>query len=220
MNLLIVGVNLPAYCEQQLGWVAGQPINIISNALFLIFAVIAYRQFSRYKVASGYLKFLALLLGVVGVGSATFHYFYNFHTILFDSIPIYIFMIAALGYWVRLLTKSKAIAFSASTAFVGIQLLLSVLVPSSFANGSIRHIVAFLFLLILGLFTLRKYPDIVRPFGLAISMYVLAIVARSIDIAACEGLYIGTHFLWHIFAALAGYLVIVILMRLYSRVFN
>ncbi|PIR13208.1 hypothetical protein COV49_02985 [Candidatus Falkowbacteria bacterium CG11_big_fil_rev_8_21_14_0_20_39_10] len=84
-------------------------------------------------------------------------------------------------------------------------------------NGSIRHITAIIFIFLIGWIAVKKYgTPVVKPFVGVIGLYACAIFFRSIDAWICTWVPIGSHFLWHIFAAFAGYWAIYLLVVLKS----
>jgi hypothetical protein len=201
---------IPTYCEHAYGWLVSQPLNVISNFLFFVLAVMAYRA---VRDAGNALKSLTLLLGLVGVGSTLFHIFGGVYTVWMDSVPIYAFMLVALGYATWLLTRSIKIAAGVCLAFVALQVGLSFMVPSSFANGSIRHLVTWCVLLGVGIWAVHKHPPAFKLLVLALGSYAIAILARSTDMAICSVWPVGVHFFWHIAVAIAAYVVILLLKR-------
>ena len=98
-----------AYCERGLNpafW--AEPLNAVSNAAFLIAAVLALMAWHRHgHDFSGNRNHgrtelaLVLLVGVIGVGSFLFHTFATRWAAVADVAPIGIFMIAYLGYALR-----------------------------------------------------------------------------------------------------------------------
>jgi hypothetical protein len=99
-------------------------------------------------------------------------------------------------------------AIIVSTAFIGLQIAGLILVPNDFLNDSTPH------MLTLGLILMLMVP-ITRGFGSLVwrivpiaTFYALAIVFRTVDLAVCPMLPIGTHFLWHIAGAATGYFVV------------
>lgn len=202
-------IQVPEYCEN-LDWFVNQPINVASNLLFVILAVIAYR-----RAGSRFLRYLSVTLGTVGLGSAAFHILGGAGTLWMDVVPIYVFILSALGYWVWLLTRSVRAAVTTCILFVVAQVILSLYVPSGFANGSIRHIFTLTVLLGLGLWTLRKTSrQNPRWLVLTVVSYALAIFFRASDQALCDVVQTGVHFLWHVFAASTGFSATLFLIQL------
>lgn len=200
------------YCERSSEWILAEPINVLSSAAILVSAVALIHLFNG-RGSKG-LRILCGLLAALGVGSTLHHLFHSPVTLVLDALPIYLFI---LGFLFLLLTKvvSGKAAGVFISAFLLLQISLSVFVPNDFLNGSIRHLVSIITLAGLLLWLSKRLP-ISRSLVAALVIYGFAIVFRSVDQTSCGGTLIGTHFLWHIFNALAAYLVVAYLFRLES----
>lgn len=155
---------------------------------------------------------LPWLLSLVGLGSFAYHTARNSTTLIFDALPIYFFILYTLLLTLSELFGSRVKSILALVGFVGVEVLLSIYIPREFLNGSIRHLTAIIFIALIGWFATKKYGNIVvKPLMGIISLYAFAIFFRSIDAWICTWLPIGTHFLWHILAAFAGYQAIYLL---------
>lgn len=146
------------------------------------------------------------LLSLVGLGSFIYHTARNSITLIFDAVPIYIFILYALFFALKELFESKAKASLVLGGFFLLEVILSIYAPREFLNGSIRHLTAIAFISVLGVLLFRKYGGKIKmPIMSVIGLYGFAILFRSIDMAVCNIIPIGTHFLWHTLAAFAGY---------------
>lgn len=197
---------LTIYCER--GFESGlfsEPVNAVTNLLFIAFGFLGYRFFKRSNLTDGRVLSLPFIFASIGVGSLLFHTWRNTTTVIFDAIPIYIFILFALflllGKLTTHLRSSLLIAL-----FVVLEVVISAYLPKDILNGSIRHLVAWMFIIIVAYFTHRRYGEIVRrPLAMLLIFYATGIFFRSMDMAFCQAFPLGTHFLWHIFTALAGY---------------
>lgn len=195
------------YCERGVSNAfLAEPINAFSNAAFPIAGYLGHRLLKEKKINSKEIGALPWMLSLVGVGSFMYHTARNSTTLLFDALPIYFFILYALFLTLNELFKNRVRSILILTGFIGLEVLLSAYVPREFMNGSIRHITAVVFILLLGWLAVRKYgTTVIKPFAGVIGLYAFAIFFRSIDAWICTWIPIGTHFLWHIFAAFAGY---------------
>ncbi len=198
------------YCERSSNWLLAEPINALTSLAFLVSAVALVRLFRRRESLG--LRVLCGLLVALGVGSILHHLFHSPITIVLDALPIYLFILLFL-----FLVLAKVISRNAAALFVGgfltLQISLSVIVPNDFLNGSIRHLVNVSTLAGL-LFWLSSRLPRIKDLGIVLVMYGFAILFRILDQSSCGITPMGTHFLWHIFNALAAYLAVAYLFRL------
>lgn len=215
MCLLCITNNLPqtTYCERGASVaLLAEPINALTNLVYPLMDFFAYKLLKDKRVKAK--EFLALpwLLSIVGIGSFLYHTARNPITLIFDALPLFIFILYALFLTLKELFQSKLIALTILLGFVVLEIILSIYVPREFLNGSVRHITAIIFILFLSIFIIRRYGNkTLKPLAYIIGLYASAIVFRSIDLAICPFIPIGTHFLWHVLGAFAGYQAIVLL---------
>lgn len=221
MSLQSILNKLPQtiYCER--GFSAGfwaEPINALTNLAFPIVGYLSYKLLKANNIKSNGLLVLPWLLGTVGVGSFFYHTNRNSITLLADSIPIYTFILFTLFLTLKELFQSKIKAVVILTTFVLVEVLLSMNVPKDFMNGSIRHITAILFIYAIGWLLNRKYgAKIVPPLVGVVGSYAIAIFFRTADRLVCDIFPVGTHFLWHILTAIAGYFGIMLLVKMKKK---
>ena len=135
-----------------------------------------------------------------------YHTARNSITLLLDAVPIYAFILYSLYLVLSELLNDKLRSLLVLVGFVVLEILISMYVPREFLNGSIRHLTAVLFIIIIGWIAYKKYgKSIVQPLVNVVVLYLLAITFRSIDSWICTWIPVGTHFLWHILTAFAGY---------------
>jgi hypothetical protein len=208
----------PSYCERTSSGIFSEPLNLLSNLFFFGAAWFAWLKLRSSKVIhEKYLRFLVIMIAVVGGGSALFHALPNKVTLLLDAVPIYIFLLSALIFLIQHLARSWKWAVGLTSIFAATLIIATVYVPTSFANGSIRHLITFTTLAILLIWCFRRFGRISAGLIPVLGIYGLAITMRSIDQAACTTLPTGTHFVWHILNAVASYFVIVFLIRIDTK---
>jgi hypothetical protein len=195
------------YCERTDPPFWAEPVNAISNAAFLIAAVIAYVQWRRAGSRDLPLLMLVVLTFVIGVGSFIFHTMATQGAELFDTVPIAVFIYAymlltlsrflKLGFWPALVLLIAFAAFTAGEAAV---------VPANALNGSHAYLPALAATLIIGWFARGRAPG---PLILgAGGMLAVSLFFRSIDMAVCSSFPFGTHFIWHCLNAVVLYLLL------------
>ncbi len=201
--------NLPQtiYCERGVSKeLLAEPINALTNIAFPIAGFLGYKLLKEKGIKSKELRALPWILSAVGFGSFLYHTARNSTTLIFDALPIYIFILYALFLTLNELFKSRVRSVLVLSGFIGVVALLTMYVPREFMNGSIRHITAITFILFIGWIAVKKYgTPVVKPFAGVIGLYACAIFFRSIDAWICTWIPVGTHFLWHVLSAFAGY---------------
>jgi hypothetical protein len=207
---LVHFVPVPQYCERLGSGLLAEPLNVFSNLFFIAASVILLQHVRANSTAHPkWLRFLIIMVGAIGVGSTVFHMEPNHLTVLFDTVPIYTFLVATLLLLVYKMTRS----WEQTLYFVGfyglLQIAVTIVVPQSFLNGSIRHLITAVTASGLLAVSIQRYGR--RSWWLlaTIVVYGLAILMRSIDPAACANFRLGTHFIWHILAATTCFLAVV-----------
>lgn len=204
----------PTYCERLNSGIFGEPLNLITSLFFIGSALLARRKLHNANVAHrSFLQFLTVLIAIIGAGSAVFHAIPNHFTLLLDGVPIYIFVLSALIFLLKKLSGKWYYAIALTTAFASLLILASIYVPTSFLNGSTRHMIILLSLVGLFYWCYKKYGRMGLHLLPVLILYGTAITARSIDQVVCSIIPFGTHFIWHILNAAICYFIIAFLIR-------
>lgn len=194
----------PIYAERHSDGLLAEPFNALSNIAFLIAAYLVYRIASRNPEDRRWeCRVLPPLLAAVGIGSLLFHTARNGYTFLCDVAPITLFILAVMGSLFRWLTKN----FEVSGVLVGGFTFIQMVIPRDILNGSLPYIITLLVLLIITPVALYKCGNKAMPLVLLCGSFAAAIVFRAIDLSSSPIVPMGTHWLWHIFAATSAYLV-------------
>ncbi|GGK46754.1 ceramidase domain-containing protein [Salinarimonas ramus] len=238
---------LDLYCERAgIGFWA-EPVNAISNAAFLVAALLALAAWRRAGGRDLYALVLVGIVAATGVGSFLFHTFANRWSLLADVIPITLFIYGFFFLAMRRFLRLGALAAGIATAaFLGASAFFPALWRGLFGegadvNGSVSYFPAALALLGVGALLIvrsrraelvlanrknrawageededaraRTFLDrVMAPHAagtallLAAATFALSLVFRSIDVAVCGWLPLGTHFLWHVLNAVVLFL--------------
>lgn len=178
------------YCERAEPGLFAEPLNAASNIVFFIAAWLLWR---RYEAGDRPRLLLIALVAIVGVGSALFHTFANGLTMLMDVLPIMFFVLCYLFIALR-----RLLSFSILHAALWLAILLMVAastsqIPADWRfNGSVSYSPCLLALLLLA--WRAKSSALLR----AACIFAASLVLRSLDMALCPHLAIGTHFMWHL----------------------
>lgn len=202
------------YCERLSGAFWAEPLNAVSNAAFLLAALLAFSLLRRHGHRDWPVEALTALVAIIGVGSFLFHTMPQRWTLLADVVPIQLF---AFGYFAfalkRFIGLSGAITAFATLVFLGLALGLSAagraILPVGMA-GSAGY-AAFLLGLIGVALALARGPALRHQgklLALAAGAFAVSLTMRSIDDALCGSLPLGTHWLWHLLNASVLYLLL------------
>jgi hypothetical protein len=213
-----LGESVDAYCERTSPEFWAEPVNAVSNAAFLIAALIALvvaRRARRLDVATGLLIGLAV---AVGIGSFLFHTIATRWAALADVGPILAFIVAYLAFAMR---RFFALAWPAALAIAAGYLPLAwstnaalralALRPIGGAAGYVGAVIALA--TCAGLLAWRGHPAW-RGLALAAVVFVVSLTLRTLDTPLCAGWPLGTHFLWHL---LNGVVVAILLLTMIAH---
>jgi hypothetical protein len=182
------------YCERVDPSFWAEPVNALSNAAFLIAAAAACAQW-RGRGRDWPALALILLTAAVGIGSFIFHTFATRGAALFDTIPIALFIY---GYFLLALRRFLGLSFVWTLVLLGgffaLSQAVAAMVPRGFLNGSHYYLPALAALLAIGALASGATR---RTLLLAGGVFAGSIAFRSVDLAVCDALPLGTHFLWH-----------------------
>lgn len=207
----------PLYTETHLGQLIKEPWNMATAGMFLLIALywgLRLRgQYGRHPL----LAWAVPLLVIGGVGGVIFHGF-RMHVffLVMDFLPILILLVAGAVYFWRQVLKSYWQVALAVTPFV----LASGLVHTTLgsANRALAINVGYAFLALtlllpLGLVMVRTRWRHGGWLAGALVCFSVALTARALDRYSPAWLTMGTHFLWHVFGALASHWVVVFIYR-------
>lgn len=195
------------YCERTDPSFWAEPANALTNAAFVVAAIIAYVQWRRADERDWPVLALLVLVAVIGVGSFVFHTVATQGAQLFDTVPIAVFIYAYLFFALRRFLQLSFIATVALIiAFAALSVGEGLLVPARALNGSHAYLPALAATLVIG-WLVRQRPG--GPLILAAGgVLTVSLVFRTVDDAVCPAFPLGTHFLWHLLNAVVLYLLL------------
>jgi hypothetical protein len=198
--------TIDAYCERLGPAYWAEPVNAITNAAFLIAAVIMWRRTGGLFTA----RPLCAILAIIGIGSFLFHTHATAWAAMADSLPIAGFILTylfatnrdILGWplWAALLGTLAFFPYSAilTPAFDA----LPFFTVSSFYWPVPLLIAAYAAAL------RHRHPATARGLGIGAAILTLSLIFRSLDDPLCPHIPTGTHFLWHILnAVMLGWMI-------------
>jgi hypothetical protein len=195
------------YCERVSPALWAEPVNAVTNLSFVVAGFLAWRlarDRGQIDVGTGT---LVLLVFAIGIGSFLFHTFATRWAMAADVLPILLFQV--LFFW---LYGRRVIGWHPLVGGGALALFLAAVFASGslshYLNGSLGYAPAWATLLLLGLWHWRRAAPEPRVLLLAALVLFVSLAFRSVDMAACDALSTGTHFLWHLLNGWVLYLCI------------
>ncbi len=194
------------YCERLAPGLWAEPLNAVTNLSFIIAAFFAYKFAKDRKAITQHSALLIFLMCAIGVGSTLFHTFATKLTQLSDVLPILFYQIAFIWFYSLHAIRLNLLKTAALFILFMVMTVLSEMAPSHILNGSLGYAPSITFLLGFGLWHYKSKQE--QPFILLLAglTFAVSLTFRSIDMAMCETLEIGTHFLWHVLNGCVLYL--------------
>lgn len=199
--------SIDIYCERVDPSFWAEPFNAVSNAAFIIGAIMAVvLHYRRGQVPDATEWVLTALVCITGVGSFLFHTFAVVWASLADVVPIVISLLTF--FYVcqrRFFSASHVRAAIGTVVFLASHFVLMAVLPDGFANGSGIYFPT-LVSLYLGWFVLRGADAIgARAFFVTALLFTVSITLRSLDMALCEAIPSGVHIFWHLLNGACGF---------------
>ena len=195
------------YCERLDPSFWAEPVNALTNAAFILAAVMALLDWRRGGSSDRAVLALIVVVFAIGLGSFAFHTLATRGTRLLDVIPIGVFIY---GYFLLALRRMLGVPWVYSVvllvAFIALSNALAIAVPREVLNGSSGYFPALGALLIIG-WLLRDNTQ-GRAMLTAAAIFVASLTLRIVDLDICNALPLGTHFLWHVLNAVLLYVLL------------
>ena len=195
------------YCERLDPSFWAEPVNALTNVAFIAAAVMALMDWRRGGSSDRAVLALFLVVFAIGLGSFAFHTLATRGARLLDVIPIGVFIY---GYFLLALRRMLGVPWVYSVvllvAFIALSNALAIAVPREVLNGSSGYFPALGALLIIG-WLLRDNTQ-GRAMLTAAAIFVASLTLRIVDLAICNALPLGTHFLWHVLNAVLLYVLL------------
>lgn len=189
------------YCERLAPGLLAEPLNAASNLAFFAAAALIWRRMGGLRAGPD-LAVLVVLMACVGAGSLAFHTFATRWAMWLDVGFIVVFMLVWLHRFLRRVAGSRGLVAALGVlAFMGLDVALQAVLADVPLNGSQSYAAALLVLALLTLWCARHAPAVARWLAVALSLFVLSVTLRSLDLAVCASWPAGTHFAWHLLNA-------------------
>lgn len=186
--------QIDGYCERLDASYWAEPLNAVTNAAFVIAALIMWR-----RAGAPIERVLCGILAAIGIGSYLFHTHATVWAVTADVLPILMFSLlyiyaANRQFWG--LTVWPALGLTAMFfPFAAAVIPLVNMVPGLQAAAGYAPLPI---LIAIYAFLLRnRLPQVARGLAIGTGLLVLSLTFRSLDEPLCATLPAGTHFLWH-----------------------
>ena len=216
------------YCERTSAAYWAEPFNALSNLAFPLAALWAAVEARRRGLHQPILWLLITMAAGIGLGSYLFHTHANRWSELADTLPIWsfvgVFVLTAMHHIGGMpLTKVARIAGLVALA-VGLTIWLLASGEGADAaahqadplNGSGQYVPAVLALLAFSILAWKRRHPAAPWIWAATATFLLSLSFRTVDMAICSRLPLGSHFLWHMLNGLMIGLLLHMLIRTLS----
>ncbi len=203
------------YCERLGDSFWAEPINALTNAAFVLAALLLFRLLLRQRQRVPWdIYFLTLLVGCVGLGSFLWHTLATPWSEQADKLPIFAFMFVYLhSYLAHVLGLSLVWISVCLALFLLLNVAVGLWLPADFLNGSVMYLPAVLALLMMALASVLQSLGGTKTMFTVIGLFCVSVTLRSIDQLLCDSFPLGTHFVWHLFNAMVLYWLMRVLIR-------
>jgi len=203
--------TVDAYCERTSDALDAEPLNALTNVGMLVAALAAARLQRRHpnRDAAGLIAAMIAAIVAGGIGAFLFHTTATVWAVVLDMLPFLVFMLLVL--W---LTLTRFFAWPPSAAALGLVAFIAVmlgggtLVPRGLLPDGAYYLLPLVVLVVVAtILAIRRSPAAASYLAAAV-VFAAAFASRSLDGPLCGAIPVGTHFLWHSFAALLAYILI------------
>lgn len=199
--------SIDIYCERVGAAFWAEPINALTNLAFIAAAVFAWRRADTVGGGIDWtLRSLAVLAGLVGVGSFLFHTFAQAWSGVADVAAIWVFALAytfislhrffGLGPFKVVLGLFVVVA-AAYFGLLDMQAVWQGLGLPGHGGGA-RYLLAVIALAGLALALVLGGNRASYLVGLGAAVFAVSLTFRTIDSSVCIDFPLGTHFIWHL----------------------
>lgn len=194
---------MDGYCERLGPGLFAEPLNAVSNLAFLA-AAIALAVFARRTPV--HVRVLAVLIGLIFLGSTAFHTTATGWGAAADSGFIAVFLLYYVVLFAHLFFAVPwRLAWLAAPAFLVLTVAVTAGAAAIGLAGPGMYFSALAVLAGLAI-VLRGQPEW-RYFVGATGVFAVSLTLRTLDEPLCAAVPVGTHLLWHVLNAVALFLV-------------
>lgn len=195
------------YCERLGPGFWAEPVNAVTNASFLLGAWFGWVKAKWRNAFSPAVWTLLTPMCAIGLGSASFHTVANGLTRFLDVLPILLFQLTYVWFYCREVIELRPWSTIALVLGYLVAALLGRQYPE-LLNGSLIYAPAVVAVFSLGAYhaiTRRRERFVILTGG---AVFIVSLLARTMDGAVCLHFPLGTHFLWHLLNGWVLYLLL------------
>lgn len=194
------------YCERSSALFWAEPVNAISNAAFLIAALMASHTARSRGITAPIVWVLIAMTAMIGAGSFLFHTFANRWSEYADTIPIWSFVAVFVLTAMRVIGGMAPRRIALWGGFVvGCAVLTITLLATGEGstgpdplNGSGQYAPAVIALLVFTALSYRRGHPGAPWIAAATALFAVSLTFRTLDRDLCAIFPMGTHFIWHL----------------------
>ena len=208
--------EIDGYCERLSPAYWAEPVNAVTNAVFLLVALVMWRRVRGQGLPLANL--LVVLLAIIGVGSFLFHTHAQVWAALADTTPILLYILVYIFAVNRDIWRlSLPWAAGLTMLFVPYAALtIPVFQPVPGLGGSAAYAPVPLLILVYACLLRKRRPQVARGLAVGAAILIASITFRALDTPLCAQVPLGTHFMWHILNAfMLGWMI-----EVYRRAMN
>lgn len=194
--------GLVLHCEQ-LGISHIQWLNIITNIIFFLFAILFFASIKKHSHIKSRDKIMIFSLVILGIGSFFWHTFPATWSNYLDIGSIILFASIMIALTANKMTQNLSLKVFAIIVILIFGIYLKQI---PILNNSLAYIylLFLIFLIAFGIPVINKNKSKIY-FRRAFVLFVFGFIAHKSDLMICNFLITGSHFIWHIFVAWMGY---------------
>ncbi|MCY3879319.1 MAG: ceramidase domain-containing protein [Rhodobacteraceae bacterium] len=193
---------IDGYCERLEPGLWAEPLNALTNAAFIIAAIVMFiRPGVRNHAVT---MILCFWLFAIGVGSGLFHTFATGLTALADVLSIALFVLTYLYasnryYWgLKLLPAAGlTVLFFPYAALMGF--ILDRTMP--WLGGSAAYCPIIILIFAYAFLLRNRLPRVARDLAIGAAILSVSLAFRWLDEPICDAFPYGTHYVWHVLNA-------------------
>jgi hypothetical protein len=194
---------LDFYAERTGPGLWAEPVNLLTNAAFLVAAWFAWQLVAPHRDRGGML--LVILIALIGIGSALFHSFATRWALLCDVVPIVLYQLTYLVVYIRRVRSGPAWeSVVAISLFMGMSWLAGQFPLPAFS----LYLPGLAFLVVIALDARARHHPKSHLWLAAAILFALSLTFRTLDPYVEFVFQTGSHFLWHLCNAGVLYLTV------------
>lgn len=199
------------YCERTGPEFWAEPLGAWSNLAFLLSAMLILNMWRRKTPNDSISLFFIMLVFAQGVGSFLFHTLSTRWAGIADALPIVTFIVVYLTVALRRFLELGWLACAAILlVFVAVVPIVGRALSPAIGSTAV-YMPALFAAFLVGFFYFPKNRELAIGIFAAGCVFALSLTFRILDLPLCGVVPTGTHFLWHIFNAIAVYMLLRVL---------